>query len=169
MRMVFHVKLSGPVLLHRLRPMRMVVAATFSVVLGQVELPLPQLHEEAALLHLAAPPVQPLHGVIVLPRGRPVEERLGVDAPAGRLLELDARRGLELAEVPQDRALRARHVGVRVVVLEILIDWVTELVALAPVVAVVAVRRHVVGDLLADGDRRLRASNKLNSEQVSTN
>ena len=95
--MVLDMKLSRPVFLHRLRPMRMVVGAT--IVLDQVELPLPQVHEETTLLHLAALPVQPLHGVVVLPRGPPVEERLGVNAPAGRLLEFDAQRGLELGEV----------------------------------------------------------------------
>ena len=101
-------------LLHRFRPVRKVVAAT--VVLGQVELPFPHLHEEATLLHLAAPAVHPLHGVVVLPRGALVQECLGVDAAAGRLLELNARRSLKLAEVSQDRALDARHISLRIVV-----------------------------------------------------
>ena len=63
--MVLNVKLSGPVLLHWLLPMHMVVGAIFSPVRF-----LPQLLEEATLLHLVAPPAQP-H----------VEERLGVDSP----------------------------------------------------------------------------------------
>jgi len=67
MCMVLNVKLSGPVLLHWLLPMHMVVGAIFSL----VERLLPQLLEEAALLHLVAPPAQP-H----------VEEHLGVDSPA---------------------------------------------------------------------------------------
>jgi len=114
MRMVLDMKLSRPVFLHRLRPMRMVVGAT--IVLDQVELPLPQVHEETTLLHLAAPPVQPLHAVVVLLQGPLVEERLGVDAAAGRLLELNARRSLKLGEVSQDRTLDARHVALRIVV-----------------------------------------------------
>jgi len=114
MRMVLDVKLSRPVLLHRLRPMRMAVGAT--IVLDHVELLLPQVHEEATLLHLAAPAVHPLHGVVVLPRGALVQECLGVDAAAGRLLELNARRSLKLTEVSQDRALDARHIALRIVV-----------------------------------------------------
>ena len=66
--------------------MRMGMAAIFSV----VEMPLSQLHEEAALLHVATPSVQPLHGIIiVLPWGPPVEERLEVNASTGRPHELD--------------------------------------------------------------------------------
>ena len=64
MCMVLNVKLSGPVLLHWLLPMHMVVGAIFSLV--ERLLPL-----QAALLHLVAPPAQP-H----------VEEHLGVDSPA---------------------------------------------------------------------------------------
>ena len=93
-----------------------------------------------------------------------MEEHLGVNAPAGWLLELDARCGLELGEDSQDRTLGVRHVSLRVVVVQILVHQVPELVALPPVVAVVAVRQYVIGDLLADGDRRLRASKYLDSE-----
>ena len=39
-----------------------------------------------------------------------------------------------------------------------------ELVVLATVVAIVAVRRYLVSDLLANGNRRLRASSKLDTE-----
>ena len=45
-----------------------------------------------------------------------MQECLGVDAAAGRLLELNARRSLKLAEVSQDRALDARHIALRIVV-----------------------------------------------------
>ena len=93
-----------------------------------------------------------------------MEEHLGVNAPAGWLLELDARCGLELGEDSQDRILDARHVSLRVVVVQILVHQVPELVVLPPVVAVIAVRQYVIGDLLADGDRRLRASKYLDSE-----
>jgi len=53
-----------------------------------------------------------------------VEECLGVDALAGRLLEPNARRGLELGEVLQDRAVRARHVAICVIVVLIFVHRV---------------------------------------------
>ena len=65
MRMVFNVKLSGlgaflsaPADAHGM-------AAIFSV----VEMPLSQLHEEAALLHVATPSVQPCMGSSASSRG----------------------------------------------------------------------------------------------------
>ena len=139
----------------------------FKSVLGQIELPLSYFYKEAALLHLTAPSVQPLHRVVLLPREPSVEERLGVDAPTRRLLELHTRRGLELREVLQYFTPRARHVRVRVIVLHVLVCRVKELVALAPIQAVVAVWRYVVSNVLADGDCRLRASNKLNLESAN--
>ena len=93
-----------------------------------------------------------------------MEECLGVDAPADRLFELNAWRGLELGEVSQDRTLRACCVAIGVVVVQIFVHRVPELVDLSPVVTIIAVCRYVVSDLLTDGDRRLRASNKLNSK-----
>jgi hypothetical protein len=153
---------SRPMLLYQLRPMSMVMVAI--VVLGQVKLPLPQLREESTL-HLAAPPVQPLHGFVILLWGAPVEECLGVDPPASGLLELDTRRGLELREVLKDCTLGARHIALCIIVIQILVHRVPKLVALSPVVPVVAVvRRYVIGDVLTNCNRRLRASNKINSE-----
>ena len=93
-----------------------------------------------------------------------MEECLGVDAPADRLFELNTRCGLELGEVSQDRTLRARCVAIGVVVVQIFVHRVPALVALSSVVIIIAVCRYVVSDLLTDGDRRLRASNKLNSK-----
>lgn len=166
---VFTIQLFGPVPFYGPGPMamRLRLIAIF-LVLGQAEVSLPQLHQEAALVHLAAPPVQNFHRVVVLPRRRSAEERLGVHAhPAGRVHEPDARRGLEMGEVPHDGAHRLRHVLVRVFVLDPLGHRVMELVALAFVVAVVAVHRYGVVDLLADGYRRLRVSiENSNSKSV---
>ena len=68
------------------------------------------------------------------------------------------------SEVSQDRGQSALHVALRVVVVNFLVHRVKELVALPPVVAIIGVRGDVVADLLADGDRRLRASKKLDSK-----